>query len=236
MKYLRFAVALATLALAATFAQAEVKLAPWSEEVYVQVEKEYGALAAQRLRKLYDVIQATKDKPLREKLETTNDVLNRLPWVTDQSKWNADDYWATPLESLTQFGGDCEDIAIGKYVMLRLMGVPRKNLYLGYGKLRTTGEFHMVLVWVNDNRSQSLVLDNFERAIKSGKERTDLLGIYMTDAAGNVLLLHDEGGKRSVKNELSERKLQKLQGVKQKMAETRERYKQYNNGRPILEE
>ncbi|MCK5477927.1 MAG: transglutaminase-like cysteine peptidase [Methylococcales bacterium] len=81
------------------------------------------------MRNIYQLILDNEDKPVREKLEVANNALNALPWITDREKWNADDYWATPFETLTQFGGDCEDMAIGKFMVLRLMGIPKKNLY-----------------------------------------------------------------------------------------------------------
>lgn len=58
----------------------------------------------------------------------------------DQQRWNSEAYWETPIEILNKAGGDCEDIAIGKYLMLRMMVVLRRNLYLWYGKLKTRNE------------------------------------------------------------------------------------------------
>ena len=136
--------------------RAEAAIQPWSENVFKQLENEYGAEASRRMRSIHDVMIQNKDQPLRKKLEIVNDTLNALPWVTDRSKWSAEDYWATPLETIALYGGDCEDMAIGKYMALRLMGVPRKNLYLGYVKVKATGESHMVMVWVNDQRSAPL--------------------------------------------------------------------------------
>lgn len=206
----------------------------WSDEVFRQVAIEQGVAASNRLRKIYDTLMASADKPLRQKLEVVNDTMNALPWVTDQAKWKADDYWATPLETITQYGGDCEDMAIGKYVGLRLMGVPQKNLFLGYVKVRATGEAHMVLVWVNDERTETLVLDNMTPEIKPGKERDDLIAVYMFDADGNLVLFDDDGGKRSVKAVISDRKLQKLETVKARINENRERFKVFNDGRPLF--
>ena len=36
----------------------------------------------------------------------------------------------------------------------------------------------MVLVWVNDDGSKSLVLDNLVEELLPGSERTDLLAVY----------------------------------------------------------
>jgi predicted transglutaminase-like cysteine proteinase len=213
---------------------AETRFQPWSENVFKQLEVDYGATAAKRLRHIHDVILKNIDQPLRKKLEVANDTLNSLPWITDKAKYSKDDYWATPLETIALFGGDCEDMAIGKYVMLRMMGVPQKNLYLAYVKVKATGESHMVLLWLDDNRKNGLVLDNFVKEIKPAKQRADLAGVFLFSAKGDVIVLDDKGGKRTVKLEAENKKIKKLETIKQRMKETREKYKAYNNGRPLF--
>jgi predicted transglutaminase-like cysteine proteinase len=163
-----------------------------------------------------------------------NNKFNELPWIADKDKWSAEDYWATPFETITQFGGDCEDMAIGKFLALRLMGIPKKNLHLGYVKVKATGESHMILVWVSDDRSETMVLDNMINEVKSGKQRTDLLAIYLTSADGELILLNDDGQSRSIKAEISPKKMQKLETVKKRMRENQEKYKAYNDGRPLM--
>ena len=214
-------------------AATDIVLQPWSEGVFEQINKEHGVAAEQRMRNIYQLILNYRNKPLMEKLTITNDTLNKLPWIADREQWSADDYWATPYETLTKYGGDCEDMAIGKLVVLRLMGVPKKNLHLGYVKVKKTGEAHMVLVWVNDDRSKSLVLDNLVETILPGPERTDLLAVYLTDTDGNIIVIDDDGKKRSIAGEIENRKLAKLEKVKQKMAANHEKFKKFNDGRPL---
>jgi predicted transglutaminase-like cysteine proteinase len=209
-------------------------LQPWSESLFAQVEKEYGALAAKRLRYVYDTARSNQDKPVLEKLEIANATLGKLPWVSDQAQWNAEDYWATPFEIITQVGGDCEDMAIGKYVMLRMMGVPQRNLYLGYGKLKARNEAHMVLVWANDRRSDVRILDSYVKEVKPAKARKDLLIVYLTDIDGNLILIDDVDGQRKIKAEVSAKKMSKLDAVKQHIRETREKYQAFNEGRPLF--
>lgn len=211
----------------------DIVIQPWSEGVFEQVKKEHGVEAEQRMRDIYQLILDYRNKPLMEQLTITNNTLNKLPWIADKEQWSADDYWATPFETLTKFGGDCEDMAIGKHVVLRFMGVPKKNLHLGYVIVKETGENHMVLVWVNDDRSKSLVLDNLVEEILPGSERTDLLAVYLTDADGNMIVIDDDGTKRSIIDEIDNRKLAKLEKVRQKMAANHEKYKQFNDGKPL---
>ena len=169
-----FIVPFVTLVLFSSILWADVKLQPWSDNVFKQIGVEYGEAASTRMRNIYQLIIENEDKPVREKLENANNALNALPWITDRDKWSAEDYWATPFETLTQFGGDCEDMAIGKLVVLRLMGIPKNNLRLGFVQIRRTGESHMLLVWTNDDRTESLVLDNYVKTIKNAKDRMDL--------------------------------------------------------------
>ena len=213
---------------------AESGLKPWSEGVFTQIEKEHGKPASERMRDIYNFIVKNADKPLKDKIVLVNNKFNELPWVADKSKWSAEDYWATPFETITQFGGDCEDMAIGKFLALRLMGIPKNNLFLGYVKVKATNETHMILVWTNDDRTETLILDNMEKAVKSGKERTDLVAVYLTDAQGNIIILSDDGNQRSVKAEISDKKIKKLETVKKRMRENQEKYKAYNDGRPLL--
>ena len=91
----------------------------------------------------------------------------------------------------------------------------------------------MVLVWVNDDRSKSLVLDNLAEELLPGSERTDLLAVYLTDADGNMIVIDDDGTKRSIIDEIDNRKLAKLEKVKQKMVANHEKYKQFDDGRPL---
>lgn len=212
----------------------EAKWQPWSENLFTQAEKEFGAEATKRLRYIHQIIQDSYSKPDREKLEIVNLTLNSFPWISDRNNWNAEDYWATPLETLTKFGGDCEDMAIGKFMMLRMMGVPKQNLELGYVKVRQAGESHMVLVWINNSKSESFVLDNLDKTVKSGKEHSDLLAIYLTDADGNFVLLNDDHGQRSIKSEIQTTKFEKLNKIKSQILINQEKYKKYNDNRPLF--
>ncbi|NVK42778.1 MAG: transglutaminase-like cysteine peptidase [Oceanospirillaceae bacterium] len=234
MKRVLLFLALFTGVLGFAFQSAQAAPVRWSDEVFTHVQSEYGIAASNRLRRIYDTLMANADKPLRQKLEVVNDTMNKLPWVTDRDKWNAEDYWATPMETIVKYGGDCEDMAIGKFVGLRLMGVPKENLYLGYVKVKATGEAHMVLVWVNDAQTETLVLDNLVPEIKSGKERTDLVAVYLFDADGDLVLIDDNGEDRSIKAEISGRKMQKLETIKARIEENREKYRVYNEGRPLF--
>ncbi|GGO78995.1 hypothetical protein GCM10011348_12200 [Marinobacterium nitratireducens] len=234
MKRVLLILAMITGMLGYTVTAVQAEPARWSEELFAQFQKEYGVAGASRLRRVYETLIAEADAPLETKLRVVNDTLNKLPWVTDRDKWHAEDYWATPIETIALYGGDCEDMAIGKYVGLRLLGVPEKNLYLGYVRVRATGEPHMVLVWLSDDHQHALVLDNMIPEIKTGNERDDLVGVYLFDAAGDLILLDDDGQQRTIKAEIGQRRLEKLETIKARIRENREKYRQYNGGRPTF--
>jgi predicted transglutaminase-like cysteine proteinase len=81
----------------------------------------WGALEG----KLADVRAAPRDKLL----EQVNKLVNRARQVSDRRNWRSGDYWAAPSE-LFQRGGDCEDFAIAKYLLLREFGVPSSHMQI----------------------------------------------------------------------------------------------------------
>lgn len=216
----------------------ELDFQPWSDSLFVQLEKEFGKEGADRVRKLHDLMLENIGKPTKEKLEVVNNAVNQLPWIADQAKYSANDYWATPMETVATFGGDCEDMAITKFMMLRMMGVPKEHLRLTYAKIKKTGESHMILAYLDKpdqvmKGKSALILDNYVKEILPGTERTDLLGIYLIDADKKLTLISDDGKSRSVKGETDAVKFAKLDKIKQKIAENKAKYQKYNEGRPL---
>lgn len=206
---------------------------PWEDGVFVAIGEKHGPDAEKRIRKIMEVILANHDKPVMEKLELTNTFLNNIPWIADPDLWKREDYWATPFETLTTFGGDCEDIAIAKYAMLRLMGIP--DHALGFAYVETSDkERHMVLVFKENDDSPVYVLDNQVPDVLPGPERRDLLAIYIFQNDGKLYVIDDDGRKRSVKKEFTGRRFEKWATAKDRARENRKKYEQFNNGRPLF--
>jgi predicted transglutaminase-like cysteine proteinase len=80
-------------------------------------------------------------------------VVRRIRYRADAPE---DDHWATPLATLARGAGDCEDIAILKYALLRAGGVAEADL--GLMVLATAGGGGHVALLVGKERP--LVLDN----------------------------------------------------------------------------
>jgi len=222
-------------------APAYAEFTPWSEKVFDYVEQEYGARAKKRLKYVYTLIVENQDKTPMEKLALVNTYLNRLPWIADEKHWKSSDYWATPLETIATFGGDCEDIAIAKWIMLNHLGIPSAHLRLAYVKIVKTGESHMVLLYIENpedalNAQRVWVLDNYVGAVRMANERRDLLAVFAIDAKGNLVLYKDTGSERTVANVFTEKKIKSLEALKAKILENRQKYQELNDGRPLLPE
>lgn len=97
-------------------------------------------------------------------LQTVNRWVNQsIAYQEDRSLWSRRDYWATAAETLRAGSGDCEDLAILKYQMLRASGVPARDMYLTLARDLVRNADHAVLVVRNGDRWY--MLDNATDAI-----------------------------------------------------------------------
>ena len=206
---------------------------PWQDEVFVAIGREYGPAAEKRFRALMDIILANHDKSVMEKLKLTNDTLNNIPWIADPDIWKREDYWATPFETLATFGGDCEDIAIAKYAMLVLLGIPDENLGFAYVVNRNQ-EKHMLLIYSENEESPVYVLDNEVPEVLTAEERRDFVAIYVFQDDGTLYVIDDDGKRRSVKKVFKGRRFEKWLTVKEREKESLKKYEKYNGGRSLL--
>lgn len=111
-------------------------------------------------------------------LAAANGFVNRLPAVTDQEHWRAEDYWATPAESVASSGADCEDFAIAKYFALKELGLPAARLRMVYVWAGQARSAHMVLAYYPAPEAEPLILDNLDGSIRRASERPDLVPVY----------------------------------------------------------
>ncbi len=206
---------------------------PWEDGVFVAIGEKYGPAAEKRFRRIMEIILANHDTPVMEMLQLANDTLNNIPWIADPDIWKREDYWATPFETLATFGGDCEDIAIAKYAMLRMLGIPDDSLGFAYVETREK-ERHMVLVFKENDTSPVYVLDNQVPEVLPGPERRDFTAIFIFQNDGRLYVIGDDGKKRFVKKERQGIKLEKWITVKERAKENRKNFEQYNGGRPLF--
>lgn len=102
-------------------------------------------------------IEFLRGLPMNKMVAGVNDVVNRIPYVSDSNIYGKSDYWATPMEFIKN-GGDCEDFAITKYVALRALGIPEERMRILILQDMQKNIPHAVLVVYTD--SGAVVLDN----------------------------------------------------------------------------
>jgi len=66
-------------------------------------------------------------------LQAVNAEVNRARYVPDDRNWGVSDHWATPAE-LFERGGDCEDYAIAKYLLLKDLGVEPSRMRIAVSR------------------------------------------------------------------------------------------------------
>jgi predicted transglutaminase-like cysteine proteinase len=144
--------------------------------------------------------------PEKDKLRRVNDFFNqRIAFDDDRSVWGQGDYWATPIETMGQGRGDCEDFSIAKYYSLLNLGIPVSKLRLVYVKAEQSGPggsflvAHMVLAYYATPNADPLVLDNLNTQILPASQRSDLSPIFSFNGAG----LWQGTGNQSSKSSLS---------------------------------
>jgi len=111
-------------------------------------------------------------------LRQVNGFFNQIPYFSDIKHWGVNDYWATPVEMIGSFGGDCEDYSIGKYLSLKDIGIPVSKLRITYVRAVKLGEPHMVLAYYPTPDADPLILDNLINDIRPASQRTDLEPVY----------------------------------------------------------
>lgn len=65
-----------------------------------------------------------------EKCHFVNRFWNSLRGAHDIDQYGEDEYWAKPSEMWKNFGGDCEDYVLAKYVTLRKAGFDKEDLHI----------------------------------------------------------------------------------------------------------
>jgi predicted transglutaminase-like cysteine proteinase len=92
-------------------------------------------------------------------LRRVHAAVNLQPYREDADQFGRQDLWQSPLAFVGR-GGDCEDFAIAKYFVLRLLGVPPSELRIAVLTGDGRAEVHAVLLARAGGEWQ--VLDNRE--------------------------------------------------------------------------
>lgn len=119
--------------------------------------------------------------PLRAKVERANAALNSVPYVPSARNWGRASFWETPLEFLT-YGGQCQDYAIAKYMLLRQAGVAAEQMRIVVLRATAINEDHAVLVVYVDG--EALLLDNLRAAVVPAESITTYRPYYSINETG----------------------------------------------------
>ncbi len=149
----------------------------------------FGSAVRERIIAWTDFARAQKAAPRAARLlapegaeadalQSVNSYFNRIPFLSDAAHWSAEDYWATPAETVSSNGGDCEDYSIAKYFLLKEVGVPVERLRITYVKAVKLNQAHMVLAYYASPASDPLILDNLDDKVRPASERPDLVPVY----------------------------------------------------------
>ncbi|MCA2900653.1 MAG: transglutaminase-like cysteine peptidase [Microcystis sp. M035S1] len=150
-----------------------------------------GRDSVQLLADWKKMLLQSQTKSELEKIAAVNDFFNRrLAFEEDTQIWRQADYWATPLETMIQRRGDCEDFSIVKYFSLKLLGVATDKMRLTSVRARIGGphsqlmQAHMVLAYYAEPRVDPLILDNLIAEIRPGSRRPDLFPVFGFNSEG----------------------------------------------------
>lgn len=155
------------------------------KEVLADAQRDFGTQAQQRLLDWQELYLDLQDEDEDEKLRAVNRFFNtRVNYVSDDEHWGQKDYWATPYESLTTHGADCEDFVIAKYYTLKELGVAVEKMRITYVKALRINQAHMVLTYFPTPDAIPLVLDNLIGKIYRADRRKDLEPVYSFNGSG----------------------------------------------------
>lgn len=195
-RQLTLAVALALVLGGLVVAQGNQKLL--GTAMASQVETLFGEKGKQALLQWAQFVVSKGDEyqvaKERQTLDQVNHYFNkRMAFVSDEQHWQQEDYWATPLESLTTEAGDCEDYVIAKYFSLIQAGVEQQKLRITYVKALKLNQAHMVLAYYATPKSDPLILDNINPNILPASKRRDLAPVYSFNGMG-MWIERQQGG------------------------------------------
>ncbi len=89
-------------------------------------------------------IASVRSYPRLEQLKQVQKFANKASYIIDPVNWQVPDYWATPRQFFMK-DGDCEDYAIVKFMSLRRLGVPNKDMRIVVLNDENLGALHAVL-------------------------------------------------------------------------------------------
>ena len=162
----------------------------WDADRMLVAARRLSPRAVEGVRALQPVLASAMALDEDGKLQVVNQFFNRrILFKDDTEVWGQIDYWASPLETLGQGAGDCEDFAIAKYFSLLAIGVPTVRMRLVYVRAQIGGpggivQAHMVLAYYPTPEAEPLILDNLITDVRPASRRPDLTPVFSFNSDG----------------------------------------------------
>lgn len=138
----------------------------WSQVLQryrAQQQREASECTSAKCKAWRALLAKLDGKSAREQVEQVNRFVNSVPYIVDDRNWGKGDYWATPFEFLAR-NGDCEDYAITKYLSLKSLGIPLRDMrIIILQDMNLGGIIHAVLEVKIDG--EAFILDNQAAAV-----------------------------------------------------------------------
>lgn len=127
------------------------------------------------------LLDEMRGRTLSDKIRIANDAMNAHPYVTTMKNWHRSMYWETAFQFL-RYGGQCQDYAIAKYLLLRAAGVPADVMRMVVLRDAAIGLDHAVLAVYVDG--QPMLLDNLRAGIVPASQVSDYHPYYSINENG----------------------------------------------------
>jgi predicted transglutaminase-like cysteine proteinase len=129
------------------------------------------------------IIDKAADRKDWARVAEVNRTINlTIKAVDDMAQYGVRDLWASPLMTFASGAGDCEDLAIAKYVALRQIGIREEDLRLVIVHDRAAKEDHAVTAIHYDGRW--LILDNKKLDIREDVSVAEFNPLFLIDNEG----------------------------------------------------
>jgi predicted transglutaminase-like cysteine proteinase len=130
-----------------------------------------------------NIVEAARDRDGLARLGAVNRAVNlAIRPMSDLANYGEVDVWSSPLATLANGSGDCEDYAIAKMAALKAAGVPSADLRLVILRETSRDEDHAVLAVRLGPRW--IVLDNRMLVMLSDTQIANYRPVYVADDAG----------------------------------------------------
>lgn len=148
--------------------------------------------SARVIRTLNTQLSHLSSRSLFEMAKNVDTMMNQKKYIVDKKNWGTSDYWET-LTEFIQYGGDCEDFAIAKYIALRSLGVPDSRLRVAIVQDLKKNVPHAVLIAYTERGAY--VLDNQSDVMHSADAVKHYKPIYSINR--HAWWLHTSPGRNS---------------------------------------